>query len=282
MKSLPYCLFAVSAMISRSEGVVTVSNSSLEWTPLAGNFDFLGDQSTGQPEDDIVGTGTNYGFLIGFNDNGASSHTDGELFFRVRVDAGGTLNDVTWIGIDADVNGSLDAFVSMNPKTNPDQIAIYLPGTDANTSPSTTSIGAPTTIVDANASDFGSTYFNYRPVDHLTDGGDTDDITAGTSGDTDYYVSFMVPFQNVVSFLNTNSGITITDESQIRYFVATSTQDNALNQDIGGIDGYDKKSTTPWTDLGAFSASVTLVPEPCSGILAIGSLASMLLIRRRH
>lgn len=278
MRSLSHPLLALITLLPCAKGAITVSSSSLEWTPLVGNFDTLGDQGTGQSSADIVGAGINYGMLIGFNDNGSGSSTDGDLFFRLRFDAAGQneiFNDVVFIGIDADVNGSIDAFLAMNPKTNPNQLAIYLPGPDLNTSPSTTSVGAPTLIANTD-----STNYNYRPVDWTTDGGDTNDLTPNApkdKDDPDYYVSFMVPFQSVVNFLG-GVGITVTDQSPMRYISATSTQDNALNQDLGGIDDDNYVPSDPWN----FSTPVTLVPEPSSSFLALGSLGAALLIRRRR
>lgn len=173
MKHLPIQLLSLLSITQITQGAITVSDYSTLWTPLVGNFDTLGDQGTGQSAADIVGSGTNYGMLIGFNDNGSSSSTDGELLFRVRFDAPAVnevFNDVLWIGIDADGNGSIDAFLAMNPKTTPDELAIFLPGNDLNTSPSTTTIGSGTQIAVTSA-----TNYNYRAVDYTTDGGTTNE-----------------------------------------------------------------------------------------------------------
>jgi MYXO-CTERM domain-containing protein len=96
--------------------------------------------------------------------------------------------------------------------------------------------------------------------------------------DPDYYVSFMVPFQSVVSFL-ANESIAITDQTPMRYISATATQTSSLNQDLGGIDDKNYNPSDPWN----FSDPKPLVvPEPSSGILALGSLAAALFIRRRR
>lgn len=289
MRALPCHLLALFSMIPLAEGVITVSSPSLGWTPLIGNFDTLKDQGTGQSSADIVGDDTtnfqpgdpapNYGMLIGLE--------GGQLFFRVRFDIAGNneiFNDVLFVGIDANANGSIDAFLAMNPKTNPNQIAIYQPGAGLNISPNTTTIGDPTKIADIDEFNY-----DYRPVDYLTDGGTTNDLTPNSAkdkDDPDYYVSFVVPFQNVVDFLSPltdtfdgSSLKNLTDPLQMRYMSATSTQDNAMNQDLGGVDDGDLTLTgdEPW-DLG----SPPLVPEPSSGILALGSMLGCLLIRRRR
>ncbi|MGC4017056.1 MAG: hypothetical protein QM755_21465 [Luteolibacter sp.] len=92
----------------------------------------------------------------------------------------------------------------------------------------------------------------------------------------------MVPFQDVVSFLNTQ-GYSITDQSALRYVLATSTQANSLNQDLGGVNG-GVNSSTSWSDLGGFSPTMnapgTVVPESSSAWL--GVMGTMLLLRRRR
>ena len=120
-------------------------------------------------------------------------------------------------------------------------------------------------------------------MDYLTDGGDTNDLTPNApkdKADPDYYVSFMVPFQTVVNFLaNLATPIVVTDKSPMQYISATSTQDNALNQDLGGINDDNYNPADPWD----YSDPVPpMVPEPSSGLLALGSLAAALFIRRRR
>ncbi len=263
----------------------TVSAPSTQWTTIAGNYDYLADQQTGQPAGDIVGNTNNPGFFTTFNDNGSASHTDGTLGFRVRLDdAGGNKNSpafdrVLWVGIDANLNGSIDAFVGVNFQGSNSSIGIYDAGTGLNTSPSTTTVANNAAFTYAAS---GSNY-DYRAVVVATDGGTTNDITTSTSGDPDYYVSFMVPFQDVVSFLNTQ-GYSITDQTALRYVLATSTQPNSLNQDLGAVNG-GVNSTTSWTDLGGFSptmnaaGSALSVPETSSAW--IGALGAVLLVRRR-
>jgi len=272
-------LFAAPAIAA------TVSQSSTGWTPLIGNYDYLADQQTGVPAGDIVGVGTDYGLLVTMNDNGAASSTDGTLGFRLRLDAAGGPNNkpafdrAVWIGIDADINGSVDVFLGLNMSGSASELGVYAPGTGANTSPNTTSIASTAyraTLISAST-------FDYRPVDFTTDGGTTNDVTTTTTGDPDYYVSFMVPFADVVSFLAGKS-INITDQSPLRYVSATSTQGNSLNQDLGGVNG-GVSSPTTWENLGGFSqtvyASGAAVPEPAAALL-LGMLSLPFLTRRRR
>jgi hypothetical protein len=227
----------------------------------------------------------NYGLLVTFNDNGSASATDGTLGFRLRLDAAGGPNNspafdrAAWIGIDADVNGSIDAFLGINFSGSATDLGIFAPGTGANTSPSTTSIAssAYTTYT------ISSSNYNYRAVSFATDGGTTNDVTTTTSNDPDYYVSFMVPFADVRAFLATKS-INITDQSPLRYVSATATQANSLNQDLGGVNG-GVNSTSTWTQLGGFTQIVTaggtVVPEPSTALLVVTALSVGAIRRRR-
>ena len=282
---LSLCLPFLSGSIPVISVAATVTDPSTAWTIMAGNYDYLVDQQTGQPSSDIVGVGINHGFFVTFNDSGSTSSTDGTLGFRIRLDeAGGNKNNpaftsVAWLGIDANIDGAIDAFLGLNLSGSTSQIELLAPGTGTNTSPNTTTISnSPYKTYATSASNY-----NYRPVNYLSDGGTTNDVTANTTGDPDYYVSFMIPFADVVAFLGTKS-ITINDQSPLRYVVATSTQPNSLNQDLGGVNGEINSSTT-WVDLGGFSQTVTangtVVPEPSSVFLALGSLPIALLVRRR-
>lgn len=285
MKFRLLSLLLLRALACAADGAVAVSDASTAWTPLHGEYDYLVDQRTGQSAGDIVGVGTDYGFYITLNDAGSASSTDGTLGFRLRLDAAGgptkkpSFDRVAWIGIDADTNGSIDAFLGLNLKGSSAEIGVYSPGAGLNTSPNTTSISStPVTTYALTTSNY-----NYRPVNYLTDGGTTNDVTTSTSGDPDYYVSFMVPFADVVSFLAGRS-IQITDQSALRFISATSTQTNSLNQDLGGVNG-GVNSTTSWVDLGGFTAMVTangtVVPEPSSILFSLLSFVATFLVRRR-
>jgi len=263
----------------------TVSAPSTQWTPLVGNYDHLVDQQTGIPDGDIVGQGTDYGFLVTYNSAGPGGSPVPTFGFRLRLDApGGNANDIrfnraAWLGIDADLNGSIDVFLGVDMSGSANLLGIYSPGTGANTSPSTTSISS-TAYLNYT---IGNENYNYRPVDYLTDGGTSNDLTPGKKDDDpDYYVSVLVPFEDVVEFLG-GKNITINESSPLRYVSATATQNNSLNQDLGGVQG-GVNSTTTWTELGGFSpimtATGTAIPEPKTEWL--GALGFLLLLRRRR
>ncbi|WP_035603611.1 hypothetical protein [Haloferula sp. BvORR071] len=279
-------LVSACALIAPAVEAATVSSASSSWTALAGNYDYLADQQTGQPASDIVGSGTNGGFFTTFNNNGSASSTDGTLGFRIRLDeADGNKNNpawsaILWVGIEANGDNAIDVFLGVGMQGSTPVMGIYAPGGQANTSPSTTSIASSATYSytrDANN-------YSYRPVNYLTDGGTTNDATPSTTGDPDYYLSFMMPFADIVGFLKNNKSINITDQSSLRYVVATSTQTNSLNQDLGGVNGGVNSAQT-WSQLGGFSqtvnASGNTIPEPSSFVM-IAPLTLLAALRRRR
>jgi hypothetical protein len=91
MQSHQLRLVAASAvaMIGSAHAAISVAGSSTLWTAIPGNYDYLIDHQTGQPAGDIVGSGTNYGFFVTFDNNGNASRADGTLGFRIRLDAAG-------------------------------------------------------------------------------------------------------------------------------------------------------------------------------------------------
>jgi hypothetical protein len=278
-----------------SQAVVYVDGSSNTWNPMIGNYDFHVDQQTGlgnpSSSDIVGGTGTNYGFLVAFNNNGNVSSIDGNIGFRVRLDtAGGNSNNpsytsVVWIGIDANTDGKLDVMLGANFQGSNSQLEIRAPGAGANVSPSTTTISNATykTYAIDNIEDATPANFSYRAVNFLTDGGDTNDVTQNTTGDPDYYLSFMVPFADIVTYLGTlSTPINIIDTTPLRFVVATSTQVNSLNQDIGGLNG-GVSSDIRWdAPGGGLSTPYTPVPEPSSSVLLLGALAGGCFVRRRR
>lgn len=292
MKPLSAFLSLWLLHLGAAQAVVYVDGSTNDWSPMAGNFDYHIDQQTGQADGDIVGgTGANYGYLVAFNNNGNVSSIDGTLGFRVRLDEhGGNNNNITptnvlWVGIDANTDGDLDVFLGANFQGGgAGTLEIRAPGDGLNISPNTTTISnsAYRTYTLDTIEDATPANFSYRPVDFLTDGGTTNDLTQTTSGDPDYYLSFMIPFADLVQYLGSlQTPINITDTSPLRFVVATSTQVNSLNQDIGGVSG-GVNSTTTWENIGAFTPPYNPVPEPSGGILLLGSVAGCCFIRRRR
>lgn len=287
-------LFACLLLTTSVQAALSLSGSSSLWTPLGSNFDYSSDQQTGSASADIVGDASNVGFFSAFDGVNTASRTDGTLAFRVRLDdtddSGGktktpSFNRSAWVGMDVDTDGAIDLFLGVNRQGSANEIAIYAPDGSRNTSPAT--IGIEHSPEKAYA--INSTNYHYRAVDYTYDGGTTNDLSPATSGDTDYYVSFAVPFADIVSFVRSrNPSSTFDQDTPVQYIVFTSTQANSINQDLGGVSG-DLNSTSSWFSLGATTPRVSptgsfdggAVPEPSAPMLVGLACTAALVLRRR-
>ncbi len=277
-----FCLLMCSSL---APAAVTLSSASTLWTAINGNYDYLADQQTGQPSDDIVGNAANPGFFTAFDDAGTPSQTDGFLAFRVRMNAqqsgnGTSYTGYVWVGVDADMDGTVDAYIRHTGGAS-GATSIHHPGNDLNNSPSTTSIVATAAVSYSNSNN--PTHYNYRAV--TTNDSPSINIDPNDKGATDWYVSFQLEFSGLVNYLSSqNPSISINQNSPLRYIVATSTQGNSLNQDLGGVPKtYD--GTQTWSQLGGFSSFMTgsgqVIPEPSSSLFAMLSGLVLLMRRRR-
>jgi len=254
------------------------------WTPVvyaSVQPDFWDDDQAGSGEGDIVGDASHPAFYTAFDDAGTAALTDGMLGFRVRVGAEANpagFSQVVAVGIDGDLDGALDLFVLVD-HAGQNQLAIYDAGTGANTSPSTTTI-SPTALTYAET---GSNY-DWRPVDVVIDPSATI-FDVDQDGAVDHFVSFAVPFQDLVNRFAVLGVANVDQETGFRYVVGTSTQANSLNQDLGGPDG-GEASTSTWAVLGAvsmtFTAAGSPMPEPGTGLLLGLGLFGLGLTRRRR
>jgi hypothetical protein len=213
------------------------------------NNDPLNDQQTGQADGDIVGTLANPAFYRAYNGT--------DLYFRVRLGAaqvkagvpafGGYLS----IGIDANRDGAVDLFLGVN-KDN--YLEFRAPGTGLNISPSTTSIA---TALAA-----------YK--------------IAQTSSNT-LYTQVTATLQGAMKGL---AGIDITESTAMGYILATSTQANSLNQDLGGVNNKTYDPTLSWLQLGGMSPPATAygteVPEPATWVGMSAGLAALVGWRLRR
>ena len=263
-------------------------SSTTGWTPVEYPSllpDFSDDQRTGIPEADLVGDTSNPAFYFRFDDAGTPGATDGAIGFRARIGADKNpsgFDHFIGIGFDANLDGALDLFLAVENSGNPDRVGIFDAGTGANTSPSTTSINSSPLFSYA----LSVSNFNFSPVDAVIDPAATSfDLDA--DGDTDHFVTFVVPFADVISALAAQGITGFDDTSAMRFVVGSSTQANALNQDLGGPNG-GTSSTQTWSALGALSNSASAsggfapVPEPGTGSLMALGVASLAVARRRR
>jgi len=284
--------FAVSVSGVAGAAMIDVTGDNTGWTdisyPALATPDAPNDQQTGIAEGDIVGNNTgDPAILTIFDDAGTPALDDGYIGFRVRLGedkppAGFTA--FLGVGLDANLDGAIDLFLGVDnsPSGAGNKVALFSPGTGANTSPSTTSIVA-TPLVLWNENDpLDAIYDNYNfsavtTIDPLETNTDLD---GGKK--VDYYLTFVVPFSDIVTQLGL-IGIVFDENSSVQYVVGTSTQPNALNQDLGGPTGGTTSALT-WDQLGAisleYSASGSPVPEPSPVVMLGLGLVALSAMRR--
>ncbi len=282
IRLLPW-LLAFAGPVSAAASI-DPSSPTVQWTEISYPTlqpDFADDQQTGITEADIVGDLANPAFYTIFDDQGNADPSDDQIGFRVRL--GADKNPLGFehffaVGLDVDLDGALDLFLGVDNSGNSDALGIFDAGTGANTSPSTTS------IVSMELVSYTETAANYafEPVTLTNDPAPTV-LDMDADGNTDHFLSFVIPFADVVAQLGLPG---FGPNSAVRYVAGTSTQPNALNQDLGGPDGGTSSSLT-WEQLGAvsdtFTASGQPVPEPDSAaLLAMGLVLLAAARPRRH
>lgn len=264
-------LFAFVILANSSlYAAIDMTSSVTNWNAVSygGLYpDYYNDQQTGQYDSDIVGTNNAPAFYTKFDNAGTTNLTDGTLAFRVRMSGSSKTywENVLFIGMDADQNGSIDLFAGLYKNNT---VNLYYPGTGLNVSPSTTTISPAfysTAAVSSN--------YSFVAVSSVNAFGQPTDIDL--NGQTDYFVSFSISFAQIVSGLAATN-IVINENSPMVFLAATATQQNSMNQDLNGPPKNFDGSWT-WTQLGASSTPITptgvTVPEPAvAGLFALGCL----------
>jgi hypothetical protein len=287
VRRLAGILIASGLWLPAGAGAVPIDmgGATTAWTAItypSVQPDWGNDQQTGIPEADIVGDPSHAAFYSAFDDAGTASLTDGVLAFRIRVGAEKNppgFSQVAAVGIDGNLDGALDLFVLVDNGGSADRIALYNAGAGTNTSPSTTSISSTGVTYVETASNY-----NWSAVSAVTDPPATSFDVDG-DGDTDRFVSFALPFQDLVNQFALLGISNVDQNTAFRYVIGTSTQSNSLNQDLGGPNG-GTTSTSTWAALGAISMTFTVtgspVPEPGTGLLLGLGLLGLGLLRRRR
>ncbi len=274
-----FMLFESSLGIST---VADVVSPTTDWTAITytnpNQYYYFDDQQTGNRDSDIVGNAAHPAFYVKFDDLGTASRTDGLFYMRVRVGSdrpqAGTFDNVLLVGIDANQDAALDLFVGVDNQGSNTNLSIWDPGTGANTSPATTSIISPPAYAELQT----ASNYDFSAVTS------TNDPTASSfdvdaDGDNDYFLSLRLDFAQIVAEMNAIAGIAIDESTSVNYVLATSNNDNSLNQDMNGADGGVGSSLT-WSQLGVFSNSFSMnpafIPEP--GAVAFSGLMSLFLL----
>lgn len=277
-------LFMAPILGAQTAVSVTDTTGWNSWTKadLTKMSDITTDQQTGQGADDFASDATYSGFFQKAGTIGGVDH----LLFRARMDKydgpdqwgnGGNIG----IGMDVDGDGALDLIMMMsessgNVNNRTRTITWGDPGTGANTGPSTTSWTFPTQT--AITLTVNSTY----DVMQANDG-------SLLNGSADMFLSFAVSFANLQAAIRAytpNTTFTMGYESRLSYIAFTTTQANALNQDLFGTTG-NTSSTLTWAQLGAITGPANaygIVPEPSTyaQMAAMLGVAGLAWWRRRR
>jgi hypothetical protein len=272
---------SLGAVVMQAQSTISVTDSTgwLNWTTGTGAVmvDTQNDQQTGQHTDDYVGDATHYGMMQKAGTMTVNSVTSDYVMWRFRFDDyagadkfGGNGGNVG-LGLDLDGNGSVDVMMVMSEGsgnvTNRTRTVYFgTPGTGANTGPSTTTWTIDTNQATAINLTVNSTY----------------DLVATTDGfnfanTQDSWLTFGISFANMQAGIRAYAGAAFSNyvydyNAKISYIAFTSTQVNALNQDLFGADktaltNGTTANTATWADLGAITPAIDAfgrVPEPAT------------------
>jgi len=247
------------------------------WTTSTGTAmtDPLADQQTGQGQDDFVGGFKQQAGYIG-------SDTVKSIMWQTQMskyDSKG-FNGRIELGIDLNNNGGLDLIMMMTDKNGVQDITFATPGVGANDSPSTTSWGNFNTT---GVLSLTSSTYNYSTVP-------TGTTSYGTN--TNAYVTFAISYTNLQAAIRAYAGaafssFVVSDFTSMSFVAFTTTQGNAINQDLFGTAG-NINSASSFSSLGAGTSYIRPgggpIPEPAAflqlgGLLGVGAFGVFL--RRR-
>lgn len=286
-----------------SPGQVTVSQTTLTGFSVPNAIgggamtEYTYDQQTGQGADDYVGDGTGgyYGFYYAPTQIDFGSGSVNAMVFRFRLNlVASSFTGNIRLGVDGNEDGKVDLYfgISTGAGQVPEIVFQNPTGTapDANTSPNTSALGTSYGAIATNSTNFsyiqapdGSQYYTNKP----------------TQPNPDMWLTFALPFSTLASTLGAQTGTTIDWSNSYLAFVAfSSTQGNAVNQDVYGIPNLTStvdgtKKGTPWGDVtysngGGFteyfsaSGAKKPVPEPATVWQLTAFLVAGLMAGRRR
>lgn len=283
MRNLAVALFGFLCALNSHYAAITVSGPTSLWTPInkpGSVSDFARDNQANISDLELVGDINHPAFYTLFDGGQTPSTTDGEIAFRFRMsgDQGSPkFHGYAWVGVDADRDGALDLFLGASDR----EIGIYETNGATNNSPGETGIG---NLLWSTRTDRKN--YAWQPVTASNDPSATSFDIDDEAGN-DYFLSFVLPFNQLVSAVTSLTALPAFDESStLRYIAATSTNKNNINSDINGLEG-GTDSQTPWDDKDTgittdTGVDGTPIPEPATVSLFAGCLAlAVLCVRKR-
>jgi hypothetical protein len=288
----------ISLLFPSLAHALTIDGLTSEWVAIqypGTNPDPFTDQQTGHAEADIVGTAIVPAIYTQFDDNGTVGDNSDDVIasrFRMaqeRSPSGYSTSAIIGINVFPDplsASDPMDLYLILNTSGSGDTIQLYDPGNKANISPNTTN----TSAIAGTEVATNTVNFDWSAVSALNCDGacatDPDFDLDGDGTETDYFLSFSISFQAIIDELANNLIFGVDENSAFSYVFGTSTQVNAYNQDLGGVDDNTADTTLTWAALGVLSDAYTgagiPIPEPNSGLLVAGGLLMMAQRGRRR
>ncbi|MEN3112716.1 Ig-like domain-containing protein [Uliginosibacterium paludis] len=257
------------------------------WTAVmyGPNKDPDGDSQAGAADTDIIGDSAHGSLYVAFDDNGTPNNpNDDFMAFRMRIDnptSSTNCSGVAIVGMDANLDGRIDIFFSVDGRNNTQAVRLLDPGTGANLSPNTTTTSPlPTGWLPNNGLyPFATSNYSVAAVSagndpnwgasQLGGSGTASDLTG--DGKTDVFISWKVPLADVATVLakpsqTDRSGVYgprgatgiqgFNKDTAVAYVSFTQTQPGPINGDLNGVGAsYDKNAT--FAALGAFTTPMS-------------------------
>ncbi len=278
---------------------INLSGAS-NWTTimLGTGRDPYGDSQAGAADTDIFGDATHGSLYTAYDDNGTVATGDDTLAFRMRIDNPTNTSNfagVAIVGMDANLDGKVDLFFSVDGRNNGQAVRLLDPGTGLNLSPSTTSTSALPTGWLPNNGVYAFSASNYAvvPVSATSDphwgpaavpaAGSTNANLTGNGGN-DAFISWRVPIADIATVLakpsptdskngvgpRGSTGISgYNKDTVVQYISFTQTQTGPINGDLNGVGpNYDKNAT--FASLGTFTSPMSAanpVPDGLSIVI---------------
>jgi len=283
----PSCFSSGGCTLTNAAVAFNVNDPTTSWTRItnpSSDGDDSGDEENGSSEGDIVGGALHGSVYAIYANAGTPSESDDSIGFRVRLaeDANPPgFSGAFYIGIDADGDGALDLFVGVDNTGSDEVVGLWSPNAGA-VSPDTTTIGGTPLVSYAQT----SVNYSWAPVTLTLDPTVGTDIDLDGGGRTDRFLSFRVPFADVVFQLGVRGITGFNQNSPVTYVFGTSHSGNNLGTDFNGVPK-DYDPSARWSVLGATSNVISLagtyaVPEPTPAALLGGMAVLRLFTKRRR